>query len=137
MKKILTTISGERIGALALILVIVTGAFLFGVSKYIDFRLDRLVVQIEDQSFQKEQDYRKSLENLQALLLSTASSLQGVLTQEQQKNNNLQKDFENITSTVSSLEKLSTTDPELLRKYSKVYFLNEHYVKNEVRPRSI
>ena len=26
------------------------------------------------------------------------------------------------------LKKLSTTDPELLKKYSKVYFLNEHYV---------
>jgi D-alanyl-D-alanine carboxypeptidase len=29
---------------------------------------------------------------------------------------------------VGSLEKLSVTDPELLQKYSKTYFLNEHYV---------
>jgi len=33
-----------------------------------------------------------------------------------------------ITSTVGTLEKLAQTDPELLQKYSKVYFLNEHYV---------
>lgn len=33
-----------------------------------------------------------------------------------------------ITSTVGELSKLSQTDPELLKKYSKVYFLNEHYV---------
>ena len=33
-----------------------------------------------------------------------------------------------ITLSVSDLEKLSKTDPELLQKYSKVYFLNEHYV---------
>ncbi len=33
-----------------------------------------------------------------------------------------------ISGTVGTLEKLSKTDPELLQKYSKVYFLNEHYV---------
>lgn len=32
-----------------------------------------------------------------------------------------------LTSTVDTLEKLSETDPELLQKYSKVYFLSEHY----------
>ena len=33
-----------------------------------------------------------------------------------------------ISDTVNILDKLSKTDPELLQKYSKVYFLNEHYV---------
>jgi LAS superfamily LD-carboxypeptidase LdcB len=33
-----------------------------------------------------------------------------------------------ITGTVGVLEKLSKTDPQLLQKYSKVYFLNENYV---------
>lgn len=33
-----------------------------------------------------------------------------------------------IQSTVGVLEKLSQTDPELLKKYSKVYFLSENYV---------
>ncbi len=32
-----------------------------------------------------------------------------------------------ISGTVSTLKKLSTIDPELLKKYSKVYFLNENY----------
>jgi len=32
-----------------------------------------------------------------------------------------------ISGTVNNLEKLSKTDPELLQKYSKVFFLNEHY----------
>lgn len=32
-----------------------------------------------------------------------------------------------ISGTVNTLEKLSKTDPELLQKYSKVFFLNEHY----------
>ena len=33
-----------------------------------------------------------------------------------------------LTLSLSDLERLSRTDPELLQKYSKVYFLNEHYV---------
>jgi len=33
-----------------------------------------------------------------------------------------------IQGTVGILERLSQTDPELLKKYSKVYFLNENYV---------
>lgn len=36
--------------------------------------------------------------------------------------------IQSISSTVGTLEKLSQTDPELLNKYSKVYFLNENYV---------
>ncbi len=34
---------------------------------------------------------------------------------------------EQISGTINTLEKLSKTDPELLQKYSKVFFLNEHY----------
>ena len=37
-----------------------------------------------------------------------------------------------ISGTVSTLEKLSKTDPELLQKYSKVFFLNEHYVPDRL-----
>lgn len=32
-----------------------------------------------------------------------------------------------VEQTVGTLQKLSQTDPELLKKYSKVYFLNENY----------
>ena len=39
-----------------------------------------------------------------------------------------QGQISNIGSTVGTLEKLSQTDPELLKKYSRVYFLNENYV---------
>jgi len=33
-----------------------------------------------------------------------------------------------IQGTVGILDKLSRTDPELLKKYSKIYFLNENYI---------
>src|SRR3989344_626010 len=38
-----------------------------------------------------------------------------------------QDEVGDISGTVNTLEKLSKTDPELLQKYSKVFFLNEHY----------
>lgn len=37
-----------------------------------------------------------------------------------------------ISGTVNTLEKLSKTDKELLQKYSKVYFLNEHFVPDKL-----
>ncbi len=38
----------------------------------------------------------------------------------------------NFTTTVSTLEKLSKTDPQLLAKYSKVFFLSENYAPARV-----
>jgi len=40
---------------------------------------------------------------------------------------NVAEQLQSITGTVGILEKLRNTDEELLQKYSKVYFLNEHY----------
>ena len=39
----------------------------------------------------------------------------------------VQEQVGSITGTVTDLQKLSKTDPELLAKYSKVFFLSEHY----------
>lgn len=44
----------------------------------------------------------------------------------------LAKQVKKITGTVGTLEKLAETDPELLMKYSKVYFLNEHYTPEKL-----
>lgn len=38
-----------------------------------------------------------------------------------------ERQFGKVTDTVDELEKLSKADPKLLQKYSKVFFLNEHY----------
>jgi len=50
------------------------------------------------------------------------------LSEEKNKVASLQERTEKIGGTVGTLEKLSQTDPELLKKYSKVFFLNENYV---------
>jgi len=44
-----------------------------------------------------------------------------------------QGQISNITNTVGTLEKLAQTDEELLKKYSKIYFLNENYTPAKLR----
>jgi len=50
------------------------------------------------------------------------------LKKEEAKIGILSQQVSSITNVVSQIDKLSKTDDELLKKYSKVYFLNEHYI---------
>lgn len=43
-----------------------------------------------------------------------------------------QQEVGTISGNVSNLEKLTKTDSELLQKYSRVFFLNEHYAPEDV-----
>jgi len=54
------------------------------------------------------------------------------LETERSKNEDFARQIEDIEDTVGVLDKLAKTDPELLQKYSKVYFLNEHYMPEDL-----
>lgn len=88
-----------------------------------------------DQNSKTLLDTRTDLELQIADLKDTISSLKGfnaavtdTLLTEQQRNSSVERQIGQVSTTVGTLQKLSQTDPELLKKYSKVYFLNEHYV---------
>ncbi len=53
---------------------------------------------------------------------------------EKNKNDDFEDQIKDISGTVKDLDKLSKTDKELLQKYSKVYFLNEHYIPPKIVP---
>lgn len=55
------------------------------------------------------------------------SDLSATLQTEQDKNKIFEAQIRDISITVGGLKKLSETDEELLKKYSRVYFLNENY----------
>lgn len=55
------------------------------------------------------------------------------LSGEQERNDDMEDQVRELAGTVSDLDKLSKTDKELLQKYSKVYFLNEHYIPESLR----
>lgn len=60
------------------------------------------------------------------------ANLLEALDTEQRRNEEFQEQVNEIADTVGILDKLSKTDPELLQKYSKVYFLNEHYAPEKL-----
>lgn len=64
----------------------------------------------------------------------TNQSLQLVelLKAEQSQSGAFQNEIKKIADTVGTLDKLRKTDPRLLQKYSKVYFLNEHYAPTDL-----
>jgi LAS superfamily LD-carboxypeptidase LdcB len=84
----------------------------------------------EDQSATAK-SLRETLALLDKNLMLTKSEqekLRGVLASEQARAKEQQKQLETISGTVGTLEKLTYTDEELLKKYSKIYFLNENYI---------
>ena len=104
---------------------------MFGVFEYTDYRFNLIQNQLEiinKDNLSTKNIFQNKIKDLEDVVSGTKSSLTDVLEQEQQKNSLLKDQFSEITNTVGALEKLSTTDPELLKKYSKVYFLNEHYI---------
>ncbi len=64
-----------------------------------------------------------------ATVLSTEQQSVGTI---QQQLGGFQSQVGSLTGTLTTLQKLSQTDPELLKKYSKVFFLNENYVPTKL-----
>ena len=73
------------------------------------------------------------LEEVVADLEDDRDDLEDDLRSEKDKNDDFQSQIKDIAGTVGVLDKLSKTDKELLQKYSKVYFLNEHYVPESLK----
>lgn len=74
-----------------------------------------------------------TLASTTALLVGTIEETQTTLSQSLiQQKEDLEDRLGDISGTVGTLEKLAKTDPELLAKYSKIFFLNENYAPERV-----
>ncbi|QQR64828.1 D-alanyl-D-alanine carboxypeptidase family protein [Candidatus Kaiserbacteria bacterium] len=69
-----------------------------------------------------------------ALAEENAIELSRLLKEETERNDAFEGQIKKVSGTVVKLDKLSKMDSELLMKYSKIYFLNEHYVPPKVVP---
>ncbi len=79
-------------------------------------------------SFQTlEQDKEKILAELETSRTQNYSLIQ-LVREKEGTINSFQGQLGEIAGTLGTLEKLAATDEELLKKYSKVYFLNENYI---------
>jgi len=97
---------------------------LLGVSGYYGWQR---YVALEKDLANKNTELSSTLERLGDLQEERDYIYNNLLT-EQAKNNLFEEQIKQIAGTVGDLDKLSKTDEELLQKYSRVYFLNEHYV---------
>ncbi len=81
-----------------------------------------------------ENKLNETRENLESNIAKTQAELVESLQHERENINRISRQiaqFEDevgdISGSVGTLEKLTRTDPQLLQKYSRVFFLNEHY----------
>ena len=73
---------------------------------------------------------------LETQMIQTQNSLANTkqaLIAEQNRNQDFEDQIKSLAGTVGVLDKVSKTDPELLQKYSKVYFLNENYIPASIK----
>ena len=66
--------------------------------------------------------------SIQQTSATLSNSLNATQQNVQQQLGGVQSQVGNLSGTLNNLQKLAQTDPELLKKYSKVYFLNENYI---------
>jgi LAS superfamily LD-carboxypeptidase LdcB len=69
-----------------------------------------------------------TLEDEVIALTDDRDLLKGEYMAERTRNDAFEAKVSEVANSVGTLEKLRALDPELLKKYSRVYFLNEHYV---------
>lgn len=108
----------KKIVSIILVIVVVAGLTATGYFYYL---------------FQKE--VTQNTASLEAKILDLENQniiLTDSLQKEQQRNSEFASQIGQIAGTVGKLDILSKTDKELLQKYSKVYFLNENYIPEDL-----
>lgn len=116
-----------------------------GIVAWSEYRYNELkkVVAVRQTDFTNQiASYAASSTEMQATLTTLMSkidtlsnesiALTGVVQNERSRNEVIQEQVGKVSSTIGALDKLSKTDPQLLQKYSKVFFLNEHYVPSNL-----
>ncbi len=98
--------------------------------------LENLYAKYTSQSLAEQTLAKATIAELSERLEMTSEELsdtQNRLQGEKERNDQMEEQITEIAGTVSDLDKLSKTDKELLQKYSKVYFLNEHYIPESLK----
>ncbi len=115
-------ISGIKISVL--VLMVITG---FSYGGYLYWNLDKTNKQLQEEIATLQQRLDIATTTLEQTRNEKDATTQA-LKSEQDKNTIFEAKINEVSLVVGSLKKLSATDPELLKKYSKVYFLSENYI---------
>ncbi len=107
-------------------------------SAYGEYRHRQLIKQIiinEDNYASTTNELVKKINTIDAGLTAITDQnvdLRNVVKLTQDKSNSFEEIVGQVNNTALTLDKLSKTDPQLLQKYSKVFFLNEHYIPSKL-----
>ena len=116
------------------VLAVAAAIWLLGYGGYRYFKLNEWRKSLEARNSGLSQSLRSAEDELSRVRENLANSeksnsdLAESLSAEKSRNDVFEAQIMGLSGTVSTLQKLAATDPELLRKYSKVYFLSENYV---------
>lgn len=119
-------------------LILLMSAIIVGAAGYFGFQMVEEKMTLEKELSQMKTDSILTTESLKLVIDSLHSQLASTTAErddferkyleELYKVNLIDSDLQMIRETVATIEKLRQVDPELLKKYSKVYFLSENYV---------
>jgi LAS superfamily LD-carboxypeptidase LdcB len=107
-----------------------TGILLVGGLSYVGYKTHIHIQNLEKYHSQNTETFNQTIKNLEdelAKIKEENTNLNNILTEEQKKVIQLEKTKKKDARKINELEKLTTIDPELLKKYSKVFFLSENY----------
>ena len=123
---------------LFLILLIIIGSATAGYFGYQTYQLKKNKLLLENELSKARADFASTKKDLESIISSTEQELAAAQKErddaiqnyndEKNRMDSFSSQIEGIQGKVGTLEKLSQTDPELLKKYSKIYFLNENYI---------
>lgn len=124
LTKMQLVVIGFSVVALVLILIIVFGWIRF-------HKINGQVSTLSTHLATLETKFASTTDELKGNITKTSDTLIDQLNKDRlgvsNLAQNLRQEVGSVSSTVTTLQKLSKTDPQLLAKYSKVFFLNENY----------
>lgn len=109
---------------------VILGLGFFGMIWYTEARYENITAELEE----RNTEATLALAELDTKIKELAEIFESTLTEEQRRNRDLQNKLEDVTDSIGVLERISTTDRDLLKKYSKTYFLNENYSPLDLDP---
>ena len=130
--------SGKKIKKMVVVgalVIVVAGLLSYGVRTIIQLvTTNRMLASQEKADSQALRDAERKFEHDLALANQENMNLNQGLRDAQNQNNAIASQVQQISGTVGTLQQLSQTDPQLLEKYSRVYFLNENYIPKSLSP---
>ncbi len=120
--------------SLTILVVLFGGTVVYGWQKY--ETQDRALLALQSELASTTAAFQTRVDELKTGLdkvTAERDELVSNLTSEQQRAHELEQRNEDLDDKVDEFEKLAKLDPELLQKYSKVFFLNEHYTPAQVK----